>query len=146
MRVRLLCIIVSLTLGGWTCGASNPAQESVTITTSEGNFAFTVELAQTSQERQRGLMGRTSLPSQHGMFFIFPSLSVSPFWMKNTPLSLDIIFVSSEGEIQEIAAETTPNSTELITPQQAYLYVLEVEAGTAEEISLQAGDTITLPE
>lgn len=129
----------------WNCGTGGSNANTLTITTETETAGFTVELAQTAQERQQGLMGRTSLEERHGMLFIFPALSMSSFWMKDTPLSLDIIFIGENLEIQEIFADTTPNSEDLITPSQPYLYVLEVAAGTAASLGIEVGNSITLP-
>ena len=78
------------------------------------------------------------------MLFIFPALSMSSFWMKDTPLSLDIIFIGENLEIQEIFTDTTPNSKDFITPSQPYLYVLEVEAGTVTALGISVGNTATI--
>lgn len=119
---------------------------TLTVTTEQESFSFTVQIAGTDRERQMGLMGRQTLGDRQGMFFIFPALSLSSFWMKNTPLSLDIIFIGEGLTVQEVAANTTPFSEELITPQAPYLYVLEVKAGTAGSLGLKIGDSVTLPE
>jgi len=141
--VVLSGLIAYLMLAG-ACGST--AQENVvTLTTEQGRFSFTVEIADTPQERQVGLMGRTDLTAQQGMLFIFSSPALNSFWMKDTPLALDIIFIGEEELVQQIAANTVPFSEELISPDQAYLFVLEVLAGTAADIGLQVGDRITLP-
>lgn len=127
------------------CGQSGVRTETITVNTEQGSYSFTVEIAATARERQKGLMDRATLGDRQGMLFIFPALSLNSFWMKNTPLSLDIIFIGEEGTIQEIAAGTTPYSEDLITPSEPYLYVLEVKAGVSEELSLKSGDSVDLP-
>ena len=94
----------------------------------------------------RGLMERTDLATDQGMLFVWPNLVLNSFWMKDTPLSLDIIFIGEDKNVQEIAADTVPNSEDLITPAEPYQYVLEVLAGTAEEIGLEVGTPVSLPD
>jgi uncharacterized membrane protein (UPF0127 family) len=125
------------------CSSSGTSQfESLTIKTSTGTHTFSIELADTARKRQVGLMERTDLNEDQGMLFIFPALSLNPFWMKNTPLSLDIIFIDSDARVLQIAAKTVPYSKELIQAEQPYLYVLEVLAGTVKTIDLQVGDLL----
>lgn len=138
----LLLIVVTPVL---SYGCRSETGPTVTIQTAVATHTFTVEIAKTARERQQGLMGRESLGARHGMFFIFPSLVVAPFWMKNTPLSLDIIFINEDETIQKISTKTTPFSEERIFPEGPYRYVLEVLAGTAEQLSFQPGNTIHLP-
>lgn len=126
------------------CSSSGTSQfETLSVETNTGTHTFSVELADTAHERQVGLMERTNLKENQGMLFVFPALSLNSFWMKNTPLSLDIIFIDSDARILQIAADTVPYSEELIQPEQPYLYVLEVLAGTAASIGLQVGDQVT---
>lgn len=101
---------------------------------------LTAEVADTAAEREQGLQNRTSLDDNAGMLFIFEEADTHSFWMKDTPLSLDILFLSSEKEIVFIEKNTTPLSTTLITPTSPVLYVLEVNAGYVEENGLEVGD------
>ena len=137
-------ITISLLIGAILLQCSTKGPE-VILYTSDDEIHIQVELADSQDKRRRGLMGRESLGSREGMLFIFPSLSLNPFWMENTPISLDILFISDELTIDKIAAETTPYSRELIRPARPYLYVLEIRGGTAADIGLQPGDRITLP-
>ncbi len=89
-------------------------QQTIEIVTKKGVHVFAVELAENDEERARGLMFRTELPEGRGMLFDFQREQDTSFWMKNTPLPLDIIFIRSDGTIRRIAANTTPYSLDSI--------------------------------
>ena len=91
-------------------------------------------------------MGRTDLAPDEGMLFVFPRATTTAFWMKDTPLSLDIIHLDHDGTVLQINDHTVPYSTELIIPTQAFFYTPELLAGTRARIALQVGDRVTLPE
>ena len=114
---------------------------TVTLQTNINTLTITAEVADTQTKREQGLQNRTSLDGDVGMLFIFDEAGTHSFWMKDTPLSLDMIFFSSEKEIVFIEENTTPLSTALITPTSAALYVLEVNAGYVETNGIQVGDT-----
>lgn len=88
-----------------------------------------VELAETRAEQTRGLMGRRSLPARGGMLFVYPAEIEQSFWMKNTPLPLDIIFIGADSSIVNIARRTRPLSEDSISSAAPAQYVLEVRAG-----------------
>jgi uncharacterized protein len=108
---------------------------------------FKVELAASPEAQARGLMFRAELGDNEGM--IFPSAVPEPrsFWMKNTPLSLDIIFIGPDGRIANIAANTVPYSLESVTSKGPASGVLELRAGRAKELGIVPGDRVvyTLP-
>ena len=95
-----------------------------------------IEIADTDAERQRGLMQRRSLGYDRGMLFIFEETSTDGMWMKNTPLPLDIVFVSPDSQVINIARRTTPFSEETIEPAAPRRFVVEVRAGFANEFGL----------
>jgi uncharacterized protein len=103
---------------------------------------FKVELAASPEAQARGLMFRTELGDNEGM--IFPSAVPEPrsFWMKNTPLSLDIIFIGPDGRIANIAANTVPYSLDSVTSKGPASGVLELRAGRAKELGIVAGDLV----
>ena len=103
---------------------------------------FRVEVADTAEAQARGLMYRTELGDFEGM--IFPSAQPEPrsFWMKNTPLSLDIIFVGPDGCILNIAANTTPYSLEPVSSAGPASAVLELRAGRAAALGIKPGDAV----
>jgi uncharacterized membrane protein (UPF0127 family) len=115
------------------------------ITTATGPHAFSVEVMRTDQERARGLMYRRFLPAERGMLFDFKVEQPVAMWMKNTYLPLDMIFISRDGVVVNVAEDTEPLS-ERIIPSNAPAYaVLEVNAGVAKKIGLKAGDRIANP-
>lgn len=101
-----------------------------------------VELADTPEAQARGLMFRTELGDNEGM--IFPSATPEPrsFWMKNTPLSLDIIFIGVDGRIMNIAANTTPYSLDSVKSDGIASGVLELRAGRAKALGIVPGDRV----
>ena len=103
---------------------------------------FRVELADTPAAQARGLMYRTELGDFEGM--LFPSAVPEPrsFWMKNTPLSLDIIFIGPDGRISNIAANTTPYSTDSVSSIGPASAVLELRAGRAAALGIVPGDRV----
>lgn len=108
---------------------------------------FDVELAITPETRARGLMFRESLEDNKGMLFIFPEEKIHVFWMKNTFLSLDIIWIDSNGKIVFISSNVQPCKEEpcpIIIPEYPAKYVLEIKAGRAEQIGLNLGDIVTI--
>lgn len=100
----------------------------------------TVEIADNEQSRALGLMYRPAMGRSYGMLFVFDSANVQSFWMKNTILSLDMIFVSAEGEIVTIHKNTTPYSDRAYVSAKPSLYVVEVNAGFSDEHKLREGD------
>lgn len=105
-----------------------------------GPVRVSVEIADSPEERRYGLMYRNALPDRHGMLFVFPGEAVRSFWMKNTPLSLDIIFISAAGSVVHVAPHTRPFSEAPIpSGGQAAQFVLEVKAGFCERYGISAG-------
>lgn len=106
---------------------------------------FTVELAETAAEQRQGLMFRDRLPRFAGMLFLYESPRPVSFWMKNTLIPLDILFLDESGVVQRIAAETTPLSTEAIPGGEAIQAVLEINGGLAERLGLEVGAELRHP-
>lgn len=104
---------------------------------------FKVELADTPEAQSRGLMFRDQLGDDEGM--LFPSKAPEPrsFWMKNTPLSLDIIFIGPDRRISNIAANTVPYSLDSVPSQGFAIAVLELRAGRAAELGIVPGDKVS---
>lgn len=112
------------------------------VVSGDTRHAFRVELAASSQAQTRGLMYRTEMGPNEGM--IFPSYQQQPrsFWMKNTPMSLDIIFIGTDGRITNIAANTTPYSLESVPSSGLTSGVLELVAGRSAELGIEPGDEV----
>jgi len=114
---------------------------------SEGTLAFlqpngdtlrtiTIDIADTDAERERGLMRQRSLGYDRGMLFIFDTVDRGGMWMRNTPLPLDIVFVTPDSQVINIARRTTPLSEETIKPAAPRKFVVEVRAGFADRFGL----------
>lgn len=103
---------------------------------------FKVELAASPEAQARGLMFRTELGDNEGMLFPSAVPEMRSFWMKNTPLSLDIIFVGPDGRILNIAADTVPYSLDSVRSIGPASAVLELRAGRAKELGIVPGDRV----
>ena len=106
---------------------------------------FVVELAQSAEQHRQGLMYRKHLEPGHGMLFDYDPPRTIAMWMKNTYISLDMLFFDENGRIVRIAARTEPLSLKLIPAPTAVRYVLEVPAGTAEALGIKFGDRLVMP-
>lgn len=115
------------------------------IASKTGVHVFSAEIADTDASREKGLMYRKKMPQGQGMLFIFPREEEVNFWMKNTYIPLDMIFIQSDGRILRIAENTTPLSTEIIPSGGPVLAVLEVIGGTAQELGIAPGDKVAYP-
>jgi uncharacterized membrane protein (UPF0127 family) len=129
--------------------ADTPAARSVLpmpeATLTDGTV-LTLELALTNEEIGQGLMFRPSLPADRGMLFVFQVERVPSFWMKDTMIPLDLVFLDRRGVIVEIIANAQPCAVEpcpQYIPSQAAMAVLEINGGVAERHGLAAGDQIS---
>ncbi|POF29280.1 DUF192 domain-containing protein [Roseibium marinum] len=119
--------------------------ESLVVRSGDREHRFEVEVAENDRERARGLMFRQEMAAGHGMLFIFEGEGDRYFWMKNTPLPLDIIYISAAGRIVSIAADTTPFSEAAIPSGKPARYVLELNAGTSARLEINTGDVVSSP-
>jgi uncharacterized protein len=115
------------------------------IVTKNGVQVFSVEIATTEQEKETGLMYRKELADGKGMLFDFSPEQEVSMWMKNTYISLDMIFIRADGTILRIAENTEPLSTKIIPSQGLAKGVLEVIAGTAKKYGIEPGDRVGHP-
>jgi uncharacterized protein len=115
------------------------------IVTKSGVQVFSVEMATTEQEKETGLMYRKELPDGKGMLFDFSPEQQVSMWMKNTYISLDMIFIRADGRILRIAENTEPLSTRIISSGGLAKGVLEVIAGTAQKYGIKPGDRVAHP-
>ena len=116
--------------------------ETLTIDTQDGPVLFNVEIADDDAERAQGLMYREPLPDNRGMLFHFQTAEYASFWMRNTPSSLDIIFIGVDGRILNIADHTIPYSEAGVPAAGLTRGVLEIRAGRAEELGIRPGDRV----
>lgn len=128
----------------WAAEQTRPVVPSeATIVTAAGNrYAFRVEVARTPEARTRGLQGRRTLAADAGMLFAFAAPQPVAMWMKDTPLALDMIFITADGRIVNIARDTTPLSLKVIESKGAVKGVLEVRAGTTARLGIRPGDRV----
>ncbi|MGO4337787.1 DUF192 domain-containing protein [Labrys sp. KB_33_2] len=119
--------------------------EPLSVATAGGERDFQVEVMRTEDEQRRGMMFRRSLDPDKGMLFPFPAERIASFWMENTYVSLDMIFIRGDGTIQRIEKRAEPLSTRTIMSGAPVLAVLEVVAGTADKLGIKPGDKVSYP-
>ncbi|MDE0302332.1 MAG: DUF192 domain-containing protein [Gammaproteobacteria bacterium] len=112
------------------------------IDSATGTHRFAVELALTPEAQAQGLMYREDLPDDAGMLFVYDHPDVRTMWMKNTPLSLDMLFIDPDGVIRRIVRDTIPLSPSTIIGPRNILYVLELRAGVTRKLGIDTGDRI----
>ena len=119
------------------------AQPKVTINMKDGRqVSFQVEVADTPGKREMGLMYRTELANDRGMIFLFPSESQQSFWMKNTPRSLDMIFIGSDRKIVGIVEQATPFSLDPRSVDGKSRFVFEINGGLSKRHGFAVGDSV----
>jgi uncharacterized membrane protein (UPF0127 family) len=136
--IFLLLVVLTVVSSVSAC----QAQPKVTISTKGREVEFLVEIADTAGKRQMGLQYRQSLADDRGMIFLFPSESVQTFWMKNTPISLDMIFINRNGKIVGIVERAVPFSLDARSVTEPSQYVLEINGGLARRYGIQTGDSV----
>jgi hypothetical protein len=142
VRRAALAAVVALSCAS-KVGESAASTPRVVVETAAGaRHAVAVELARTDDERARGLMHRTSLPDDRGMLFLFEETEEHPFWMKDTPLPLDIIFIDEEGRVVGIVERAAPRTTTARTVGAPSRFVLEVNGGWARARGVRTGDRV----
>jgi uncharacterized protein len=127
--------------------ACTPSGPTATIATKQGPVRVTLEVVADDASRARGLMYRDKLPDGHGMLFVFDEEVEHPFWMKNTLIPLDMIFIASDRRIVGILTNTTPLSRTSVSVGRPSKWVLEVAGGYTTRAGIATGDQIdfTLP-
>ena len=123
---------------------SDAAIEQVMLCVKSGTRVrgFTTEMARSPQQQQQGLMFRTAIADTNAMLFPFPDTRMASFWMKNTLIPLDIIFIGADHRIVNIAANTTPYSLEPVESDAPVTAVLEVRGGLTAQFGIRAGDRV----
>ena len=106
---------------------------------------FLAEIADTAEERAQGLMYRDNLAANEGMLFLYPAERPITFWMKNTPLPLDMIFIDGNGRIVHVAAMAKPFDTRPISSERPAKAVLEILGGSAGQLGINVGDFVEWP-
>ncbi|WP_299360977.1 DUF192 domain-containing protein [uncultured Paracoccus sp.] len=155
LRPLTLALALALPVGGTVHAGSSGAlscQEDVAILVSEsGEIPVRVEIADDADERARGLMHRTSLPPGQGMLFIYSSPQQVAFWMKNTLIPLDLLFIDAAGRVRHIHPNARPHDLTSIPgateddPSPERLMVLEIGGGEAARLGLTTGSILRHP-
>ena len=156
ISLSLLIIAIAVTApitshaGNWWQKLTGQKQilttETIFIETQDDRrFQFEVEIAATEKEKSRGLMNRESLGINNGMLFLFGEEQNLAFWMKNTLIPLDMLFVTKDGTIHHIHSNARPLDETLITSPKPAAAVLEINGGQADKWDIKAGDKILSP-
>lgn len=142
MRYLILLITVIVFLGILSTYIKDDQESSVCF----NENCFDVEIAITPEERARGLMFRENLDDNRGMLFIFEEEDIHPFWMRNTLIPLDIIWIDSNNKVVFISRNTQPcgETCPIIEPDEQSIYVLEINAGISERIGLDIGNELII--
>lgn len=149
-RSLIAALAAGLVLGGAPALAKPPAQpkpqhlklETLDIVTSRGPVRFKVQVADTPATRDKGFMFRMSLPPDEGMLFDFKRPQRVAFWMKNTFIPLDLIFIGADGRVVSIARNAQPHDETPIPGNGMILGVLEIPGGRAAQIGVLPGDRV----
>ena len=132
-RLAFVLLLLGVTAA---CSADNVG----TLHTAKGDFTFKIELAKTEAEREKGLMFRTELAPDAGMLFVYPGEQQVSFWMQNTLIPLDMLFIAADGTVKTIQVNARPYDTTPIPSEVPVQYVLEIAGGRSDQIGLKPGD------
>ena len=141
-----LCLFTLFSVLPGIALAQEPARiEQVTVVSTREAATFEAEVADTDDLRARGLMFRHKLPEDRAMLFDFGDPRPAAMWMKNTYISLDMLFIRADGSIAAVAENTEPLSLQTISVQEPVKAVLEVAAGTVKRLGIQRDDKVFHP-
>jgi uncharacterized protein len=144
--MRMVAAFVFSALLALSVSLGQAAEKSVLeIVTKTGVHSFSVEVVDNDADRAKGLMHRRSLPEGTGMLFDFHREQDVSFWMQNTYIPLDMIFIRADGRIHRIAENTVPLSLEQVPSRGPVRGVLEVIAGTSRKLGIAPGDRVAHP-
>jgi uncharacterized membrane protein (UPF0127 family) len=147
VRIRFWAAFAIIVVMWGMLAAASRAEgpETLQIVTSSGTHEFHVEIAKDDATRARGLMNRPFLPADRGMLFEFDREAPVSFWMKNTYIPLDMIFISRAGVVTNIVEKAEPLSERVIPSGPPCMAVLELNGGAAASIGLKVGDKVRHP-
>jgi hypothetical protein len=121
------------------------ATSELTIVSSTGPHRFTVEVAETPEQMEQGLMFRRTMPPDAGMLFDYKTPTAATMWMRNTLIPLDMLFVDAQGRIVNIHERAVPQSLDVIAPGAPVRAVIELNGGTAARLGIAPGDRVQYP-
>jgi len=145
MRLTVLGLIVSVMLCSCAALAGRDAVlpvQTIRIDTASGPKEFKVEVAADAVSQEHGLMYRRDLPADAGMLFDFHQEARVSFWMKNTPLPLDMVFIRADGTVSSVEPNAIPFSTASIPSAEPVRAVLEINGGRARDLGIKPGDRV----
>ena len=138
-----LAVFATLTAAAGATPACDP--ERIEILAGPGSRTFAIEIADDPDEQSRGLMFRPALPADAGMLFIFEPPRPANFWMRNTMIALDMIFIDDTGRVESIAERVDPYSERVSSSQGDVRAVLEINGGLARALGIGPGDQVIHP-
>ena len=141
-RLLLLALLVIFPATGARAQLQSFQTSSLTIDTAKGAQHFTIELALPPAQQEQGVMFRRSLAADAGMLFVFPDDQTATFWMKNTLISLDMLFIAANGRILDLHERAVPLSEATISSKAPVRAVLEVNGGTVARLGIKDGDLV----
>jgi uncharacterized membrane protein (UPF0127 family) len=144
LLVAFLAYLLLVVPSAWAQTADAERKELI-ISTGSGERTFAVEIADDPRERARGLMFRRHMDSGHGMLFDFQEEERASFWMENTYIPLDMLFIKADGTVESIAARTTPLSRRSVVSKGPIRYVLEINGGLSQLLGIKPGDKVSGP-
>jgi uncharacterized protein len=139
MAVRMAFAVLALAI---LTACSGNAEDRAVLHTAKGDFSFNIEIADDGKERADGLMFRTELKPDAGMLFDYGTEQLAAFWMQNTLIPLDMIFIGADGVVKNIHVNAKPLDTTSIPSVYPIRFVLEIPGGRSTEIGLKVGDTL----
>ena len=137
--------LLALWIGASTFAQADMQRETLEFVTATGTHAFKIEVASTMQAKSRGLMFRRSMDDDAGMLFPYEPAQEITMWMKNTYISLDMVFIRADGIVHRVATATEPFSEAVIASNGNVRAVLEIKAGISAKIGLKTGDKALHP-
>jgi hypothetical protein len=120
-------------------------RDTLTLHTASGAHRIDIEVAESDREKAYGLMFRQSLGENEGMLFPYPTAHEITMWMRNTFISLDMIFIRADGIVHRVETDTEPHSERIIGSKGDVTGVLEMKAGSARRLGLKPGDRVEHP-
>ena len=140
LAIKAAAVLIFIALGACSGG-----ENRLVLHTAKGDFAFTVEIADDGKERAQGLMFRDRLAPGAGMLFDYFEEQETSFWMQNTLIPLDMIFIGADGVVKNIHVNAKPLDTTGIPSGVPVRFVLEIPGGRSKEIGLAVGDRMEHP-
>jgi uncharacterized protein len=138
-------LVLCLALSAAWAQLATFAKSELTIDTASGKQHFAIEEAKTSQQMMQGLMYRRSMPADAGMLFEYDHPQPVSFWMKNTLIPLDMLFIGADGTVLDIHERAVPLSLDSIGTDKPVLGVLELNGGTVSRLGIKRGDRVEHP-